>query len=163
MAENKSTFREEFGIIPSWAIVVALLVFIGLPAAFVLFFLLPAGQKTPLFMPVLWVVGGGMLALVVLLVGYVNADAKRRGMNALLWTLLVIFVPNAIGFIIYFLMRQPLLLRCPQCLADVKADFNFCPKCSTELTPVCSKCGHGIRGGDVFCPYCGNSLTAVAP
>jgi hypothetical protein len=30
-------------------------------------------------------------------------------MNSLVWTLLVIFIPNGIGFIIYFLTRQPLL------------------------------------------------------
>ena len=37
--------------------------------------------------------------------GYIYADAKRRGMNALLWTLLAMLLPKPIGFIAYFLLR----------------------------------------------------------
>ena len=40
---------------------------------------------------------GVILGVVILMIGYVNVDSKRRGMNSLLWTLLVIFVPKALG------------------------------------------------------------------
>ena len=55
---------------------------------------------------------GMFLGAVILMIGYVNVDSKRRGMNSLLWTLLVIFVPKALGFIAYFLLRKPLLMPC---------------------------------------------------
>ena len=41
---------------------------------------------------------GIALSIYFLLVGYVNQDAKRRDMGQVLWTLLVIFVPNCLGF-----------------------------------------------------------------
>ena len=75
------------------------------------------------------------------MIGYVYADSKRRGMNSLLWTLLVIFVPKALGFIVYFLLRKPLLIPCPNCGTEVGSDFAYCPKCGHALAPTCSHCG----------------------
>src|SRR5215469_6825453 len=49
-----------------------------------------------------------VLTIIVCLTGYVYADAKRRGMNAGLWTFLVILMlPGyiALGFILYFVAR----------------------------------------------------------
>ena len=54
----------------------------------------------PLFMLMI------IVALLPLLIGvYVYRDAKRRGMNAALWTLIAILAPSLIGFIIYLLVR----------------------------------------------------------
>ena len=64
----------------------------------------------------------------ILLTGYVNRDARRRGMNPALWTFLVlVMLPGylVLGFIVYFLMREPLPYPCPQCAATVGARFNF--------------------------------------
>ncbi len=97
------------------------------------------------------------LAIIILMIGYVNADSKRRGMNSLLWTLLVIFVPKALGFIAYFLLRKPLLIPCPNCGTAVGSDFRYCPKCGHALTPTCSHCGRSISGDYVCCPYCGKT------
>ena len=94
----------------------------------------------------------------MLLIGYVNRDAKRRGMNYVLWTVLVIFIPNAIGYIIYFVVRQPIKGACPQCGATVNPGFNFCPKCKFLLHPACPQCHRGIEGGAAFCPYCSAEL-----
>jgi RNA polymerase subunit RPABC4/transcription elongation factor Spt4 len=94
----------------------------------------------------------------VLLVGYVNRDARRRGMNVALWTVLVIFVPNAIGFIIYFLMRQPLRIACPKCGVVADPAFNFCPKCKFNLHPTCPECHRGVQAGDLYCPFCAREL-----
>jgi predicted amidophosphoribosyltransferase len=99
-----------------------------------------------------------MLAFLTLLVGYVNRDAKRRGMSAALWTILVIFIPNAIGFILYFLMRQQLRVPCPGCGAALQPSANYCPSCGAHLRPVCPECRRAIEPGDKFCANCGHEL-----
>ena len=67
----------------------------------------------PLFMLMI------IVALLPLLIGvYVYRDAKRRGMNAALWTLIAILAPSLIGFIIYLLVRGNYSnLKCPRCAA----------------------------------------------
>jgi RNA polymerase subunit RPABC4/transcription elongation factor Spt4 len=93
--------------------------------------------------------------------GYVNRDAKRRNMNSTLWTLLVIVLFPAylaIGFIIYFLVREPLPYTCPQCPATVNARFNFCPNCKYNLRPACPQCQREVFDDDKFCPYCATEL-----
>ena len=37
---------------------------------------------------------------------YVWRDAKRRRMNAVLWTIIAVFAPTLIGFIVYLLVRS---------------------------------------------------------
>jgi len=106
----------------------------------------------------LGVLAGGVLAVWALLVGYVNRDAARRGMNRALWTLVAIFVPNGIGFILYFLMRRPLMLACAECGADVPMDANFCPRCAHRIAPACPKCGHSVKASDRFCANCAQPL-----
>jgi hypothetical protein len=104
-------------------------------------------------------------ATFIFLTAYVNRDAARRGMNAALWTILIlIFLPTwgLIGLIIYFLMREPLPYPCPQCSATVSARFNFCPNCKCNLHPSCPQCKHEVAELDKFCPYCGNDLAASA-
>ena len=108
------------------------------------------------------ILGGFLMAVVVLMIGYVNADSKRRGMNPVLWTLLVIFVPKALGFIAYFLLRKPLLTPCPSCGTEIGSDFRYCPKCGHAMTPTCSHCGRSISGDYVCCPYCGKAVVAPA-
>jgi hypothetical protein len=95
--------------------------------------------------------------------GYVNKDAKRRGMSSALWTLVVlVFVPGylVLGFIIYLLMREPLPYQCPQCAATVGARFNFCPNCKCNLHPSCPNCKHEVGEADKYCAYCGQDLAA---
>lgn len=97
------------------------------------------------------------------LIGYVNRDSKRRGMNSALWTLLVIVLLPAwtfIGFLIYFLMREPMPYDCPQCGKSVGARFNFCPNCKCNLHPSCPNCKHEVVETDKFCPYCAQDLAA---
>lgn len=105
------------------------------------------------------------LAAIIFWVAYVNRDAKRRGMNSALWTILVIILLPAwgfIGFVIYFLMREPLPYPCPQCAATVGARFNFCPNCKCNLHPSCPQCKQEVEETDKFCPNCGNDLKALA-
>ena len=163
MIEEKPNIVEEVKVIPWWAIGLAIALFAGLQMLMhvVLF---PRDPHAPplAFRVFVGLIGGTVLAFFVLLVGYVNRDAKRRGMNVTLWTLLVIFVPEAIGFIIYFLLRQPLRIACPKCGALADPAFNFCPKCKFNLHPACPQCHHPVRVGDIYCPYCATPLPAGA-
>jgi len=104
------------------------------------------------------------IACVLFLIGYVNSDAKRRGMHSTLWTLLVIVLLPAYlatGFIIYFLVREPLPYNCPQCGSTVSARFNYCPECKHNLRPACPRCRRGVRDGDHYCPHCGHELAGA--
>ena len=101
------------------------------------------------------------MAAIIFLIAYVNRDAARRGMSAALWTILVIILLPAwgfIGFVIYFLMREPLPYPCPLCGNSVGARFNFCPNCKCNLHPSCAQCKREVVETDKFCPYCGNDL-----
>jgi hypothetical protein len=105
------------------------------------------------------------MAIMIFMVAYVNRDASRRGMSAALWTILVIILLPAwgfIGFVIYFLMREPLPYPCPQCGNSVGARFNFCPNCKCNLHPSCPQCKHELAETDKFCPFCGNDLKSPA-
>jgi ABC-type Fe3+ transport system permease subunit len=101
------------------------------------------------------------MAVFIFMIAYVNRDAKRRGMNYVLWTLLVLILSPGwliIGFITYFLMREPMPYPCPQCANTVGARFNFCPNCKCNLQPSCPQCKREIAETDKFCPYCGSDL-----
>jgi len=95
----------------------------------------------------------------LLLIGYVYGDAKRRGMRHVMWTLLAIFIPDAIGIILYFVLRDPMPSPCPGCGANVRSTFTFCPNCSAPLKPTCPQCGRPMERGWKHCPNCG----AAAP
>jgi magnesium-transporting ATPase (P-type) len=102
-------------------------------------------------------------AMMIFMVTYVNRDAKRRGMNSALWTFLVIILlPGylVIGFMVYFLMREPMPYPCPQCSTLVGARFNFCPNCKCNLQPSCPNCKREVGEADKFCPYCATELGA---
>jgi len=163
MNQAKSHFRSELAIIPPVARAIAVLAFALMQVC--LLGLLPHYVRDIPPMPALVLIsicGGIVVAIIVLMVGYVYADSKRRGMNSLLWTLLVIFVPKALGFIAYFLLRKPLLIPCPNCGTAVGSDFRYCPKCGYAVTPRCANCGRAISHEYVCCPYCGKPVRATA-
>jgi len=107
-----------------------------------------------------------ILAGLIFMVAYVNRDSKRRGMNSALWTLLVLILSPGwliIGFVIYFLMREPMPYSCPQCGKTVGARFNFCPNCKCNLHPSCPQCKREVVETDRFCPYCAYELGRPEP
>jgi RNA polymerase subunit RPABC4/transcription elongation factor Spt4 len=157
MNGQKSRLSNEIRIIPAWAYLLALGLFTGLQI--VLSLVWNAKIAPPLPVQIfIRVVPAALLLVLGLLIGYVNLDAKRRGMNRTLWTLLVIFIPNAIGFILYFLLRKPVATACPQCGTLNNPEFNFCPKCKYNLRPTCPGCQHSVSLEDAFCPYCSRDL-----
>ena len=158
MNGKKSTLSREIRVVPWWAYLLALAIFLCFEIVIGIAWKREPNPP-PLFLQYfIRFVPGAVIALLGLLIGYVNRDAKRRGMNRTLWTLLVIFIPNAIGFILYFLLRKPVSVACPQCGTLNNPDFNFCPKCKYNLRPTCPGCQHSVNPEDVFCPYCSREL-----
>ena len=168
-------FWEEFKIVPRWLVWIVVVLYLIAVGIAVSVNLNPALHDADMFPPELrghpvvqsfalaGIVTGVSLffAVFIFLTGYVNRDAKRRGMSSGLWTFLVIVLWPAyfaIGFIIYFLMREPLPYNCPQCAATVGARFNYCPNCKCNLHPSCPNCKREVAETDKFCPYCAQDL-----
>ena len=154
-----SLLREELRLIPAWSMVLALFAFVF--AQYFVHVLMPHHRppNAPIGMRVFWGISwGAVLAVYALLVGYISRDAKRRNMNAGLWSLAAIFMPGAIGTVVYFLLRQPLVSRCPACATHVQSDFHFCPQCNYQLTASCGNCFRTVRATDQFCTRCGHEL-----
>lgn len=164
--DRKTTLLEELRAIPAVGWASAGVLFLLLMVFFVPFVQRieqrkPLEQQMPaMLLQGLLVLAGLVLSVWLLMIFYVNADAKRRSMNSLLWTLLVIFIPNAIGFIIYFLIRDPLRIPCPKCGTALRPDFAYCPQCSYNLSPACGGCKRAVESGWSHCPFCGAALAA---
>jgi hypothetical protein len=74
---------------------------------------------------------GFLIAIWILCLGYVYADARRRAMPPVLWTLIALLVPNLLGFLFYFALRRPLTPPCPQCGQPGQIG-RFCPSCGFD-------------------------------
>jgi hypothetical protein len=156
---DRQEVKKEMSIVPAWAMVVAPIIFVVIPICFWAFVWQAEARETPLaFRIIIPFVPATLLAFLVLMIGYVNRDAGRRGMSRTLWTLIVIFVPNAIGFILYFLLRAPLQLQCPKCGAKMTRQANYCSNCRHAFYPTCPQCKTAVRETDAFCVNCGVQL-----
>lgn len=151
----------ETGLIPWWSYGLAAGVFIGLETLIYPLIIEHRTQGRPVTLSVIWSISLGLfLSFYMLMVGYVLRDSRRRGMNPLAWTLIMLaLMPSGLGFVIYFLLRSPIVLRCPKCEAQVGAESNFCTRCRFQLRPVCEHCQHSLRAGDSFCAYCGSPVS----
>jgi ABC-type Fe3+ transport system permease subunit len=178
--KEKLRFWDEFQIIPGWLVVLVVVLYVMALAIAVSvnlaqrhnpdgnYMFPPELRDNPalasLALAGLVTATSLTLAILIFLIAYVNRDAKRRGMNSALWTILVIILLPAwgfIGFVIYFLMREPLPYPCPQCGTSVSARYNFCPNCKCNLHPSCPQCKREVGEMDKFCPHCGNDLKAA--
>lgn len=160
---NQANTNDESRLIPWWSVVMA----IGAFACWqwlVHTVLVPLDPRPkPLPLVIFWgVMVGLFFGFYMLMVGYVNRDAKRRGMNSGLWTLIMLLLlVSGIGFIVYFLLRQPVVLSCPKCAEKIESSYNFCPKCHHQLNPMCEECRHAVRAGDTYCAHCGHAQDSV--
>jgi Double zinc ribbon len=170
-------FRDELKVIPPWLVITLIVIFViaeivalsidlsGVANNGVIWPVSNNPALSALAMAGLVALCATFLSPWILLLGYVYRDAKRRGMNAALWTILcIILMPAyvALGFIIYFLVREPLPYVCPKCGAMVGPRFNFCASCRCDLHPSCPSCKREIVENDKFCPFCGHDLAANA-
>lgn len=102
----------------------------------------------------------GLFLVVPILIGvYVYRDATERGMNALLWTLVAVFVPSLIGLIIYLIFRENYsVLSCANCGEKVQASYVTCPSCGASLKEKCPHCGAAVESHYNVCPRCSAEL-----
>lgn len=160
--EPRTGLSAETRIIPSWAWALAAIAFVAAQWFFNIAVARHAGGPPAWARPLLGLLLGAVAGCYLLLIGYINRDAKRRGMSSALWTIVAIVIPNALGIILYFILRQPLRGACPQCGNAVQPGFNFCPRCSHKLSPSCPQCQRLVGINDVYCPYCGTALREKA-
>ena len=83
--------------------------------------------------PLVWFLIG------ILILIWVYQDAESRGMDGLLWAIIVFFL-NIIGLILYLVVREGRVLTpqritriCPKCGQVLSEDARFCPRCGKEL------------------------------
>jgi len=162
-----SRFDQEWAVVPTAARWLAVLVSLAFAALMGAIFLLPAiasGDSRALYAlgPIFLLTLFGIVPIVlyVLLVGYVYGDAQRRAMNPLLWTLLAIFIPSAIGIILYFILRDPIAVPCPSCGTPARKGHAFCASCGAAVRPGCAQCRQPVEPTWRNCPSCGASLVA---
>jgi hypothetical protein len=153
--------NEDPRLIPVWSIVVSVAAFAILEYYFWL--VLPKTQQhmPPLGLRIYFNLSFGLLvSLYFLMVGYVSKDAPRRAMSSRLWMAICLVMPGGIGAVLYFLLRQPEVSRCPACSTHVQSDFHFCPQCDYRLTANCGHCFRTVRTTDQFCTNCGHELAS---
>lgn len=157
--DSTSTFSvsEELKLIPRWSIALAFVAFAGIQYLF--FFVLHQHHRTPIAVHVYFGASwGALVAVYMLMIGYISQDAPRRNMGRWLWILLCIVLQGGIGPVLYFLLRQPVLSRCGCCGTHVESNFNYCPQCAYKVLPNCGICHESVRISDLYCTHCGHDL-----
>jgi peptidoglycan/LPS O-acetylase OafA/YrhL len=152
--------------IPRWAIVVAAAVFLVTAAGLLIAFRTHERNPPPMlfqipfsffmaFFPALW----------VLVAGAVSRDARRRDLNATLWTLIALLTPMALGVAVYVVYvyqldrhQRPWPTACLSCGALARPGAAFCTHCGTRLRQACPACGGPVADGDAYCAGCGQLL-----
>jgi|HubBroStandDraft_6_1064221.scaffolds.fasta_scaffold137446_3 hypothetical protein len=149
--------NRDFKLVARWAWILAAIGFLSVQFVFNVVVARQHDAPPAWVRTLLGLLVGLILTCYLLLIGYVNRDSGRRGMSRALWTTVSVLVPNGLGIILYFILRQPVLGNCPQCGHGVQNGFNFCPQCNYKLNPSCPQCQRMVRPEDTYCPYCGTS------
>ena len=163
-----SRFRQEWDLIPGVAFVVAGVVYLAYVTLMAFVWLAGPIVEGDAIPAILWgwflvtAALGVLMVPFILLVGYVWSDAKRRGMNAVLWVLLAIFIPNAIGIILYFILRDPLSVPCPSCGTPAGKDQAFCAGCGAAVRRGCPQCRRPVQEGWTHCAGCGAAIETAS-
>jgi len=152
-----SRFRDEVRVIPrtGWGIALGVFALLVMGGAF--FFSQSEGPRDawPWWLVISIAPFAAIFSIYVLLVGYVYADARRRGMRYGVWTLIAIFVPNGVGIILYFLLREPMLRVCPACGGPYRSGLAYCPACGNAVTRICLQCKCPLEDSWKNCAHCG--------
>ncbi len=88
---------------------------------------------------------GVFTAAFFLALGYIYGDARRRQMPAWAWVIAASFIPNLIGFILYFVFRGPLLGPCTSCGKPIRANEAFCSHCGCSQASSAGRTTAGNR------------------
>ncbi|MDO5156026.1 MAG: hypothetical protein Q4D51_08670 [Eubacteriales bacterium] len=77
------------------------------------------------------------IVMTVLLAVWTYRDANEKGLNGIMWTLIVILVPSYIGLIVYLCVRyDSKKVTCSKCMKQVNGNSRYCSNCGQELIPV---------------------------
>lgn len=87
---------------------------------------------------ILFVAFISFIILAVIFLGiWTYEDAKARGLNAGMWTAIVMFVPNLIGLLIYFLVgRNQEYTECDYCKSRIPKSAKYCMNCGREVVNI---------------------------
>jgi hypothetical protein len=157
--ESSDTGDGELRLIPAWSMALALLLFVLMQ--YVFHGVMPHSKHE--YLPLRLMMGyawGALFASYALLLGYVSRDVRRRNMSPGLWMLVCVILPGGIGAVVYFMLRLPILQRCPNCSTTMTANYHFCPQCQFQVAPVCGCCHRSVRITDAYCTQCGHDLAA---
>lgn len=164
--EKPEGFSGELSLIPLWSIAAAVVAFTAME--WLMWVVVPAHRHHPPNLP-FWfrfyfdISIGALAALYMLMIGYISRDSPRRGMSTALWTIVCVVIPSGIGAVLYFLLRQPILSRCPACGTRIESDYHFCPQCAYQVAPCCGNCHRTARITDLYCVHCGHHLAEDHP
>jgi cytochrome bd-type quinol oxidase subunit 2 len=157
--------REELRVMPKAGWVIAAAIYLGFGVLLsILLDRSPDSRQWPFWLKRLAIALAPLpLAIYALLIAYIYKDAQRRAMRHVMWTFLAILIPNAIGVILYFVLRDPVLKPCSSCGAMAKAGFSFCPNCGAAMGISCVKCGRSLEKEWANCAYCGERQPRAVP
>jgi hypothetical protein len=79
--------------------------------------------------------GGTLMATWLVCLGFVYADARLRAMRPVLWVLVTALFPHLLGFLLYFVLRQPIASPCAHCGQPIPLNQPFCASCGNPQTP----------------------------
>jgi magnesium-transporting ATPase (P-type) len=112
-----------------WTITLVVLV----SSSGLVYMMLPAWNEVMSEDPVWYVVAGSLIVLLLsmytVIAIFIYKDATRKKMNVWLWVTAVIYVPNFIGLLLYFIVRRQHARRCTRCGGSMGKDFEYCPYC----------------------------------
>jgi hypothetical protein len=143
------------------------------------------GSRLVAFLPTFTLFSFGFLIQTALAI-WVGIDANKRGMNGLLWGLLV-FITFVVGLIVYLIVvaqptqaaqaappgapppsvgaapsqpgaPDPAAVRCDECGGSLEPSFRTCPYCGAALGGRCPGCERPTRKDWKVCPYCSTAL-----
>lgn len=101
-------------------------------------------------------------AVPVLIAVLVYNDAKKRGLDPLMWALLAVFVPMYIGLILYLIERSKYTgFRCGTCGEPIAAGAGYCGRCGSAAGgfPLCAGCGAPLNPDLTVCTRCGRPIS----
>ena len=99
----------------------------------------------------MYIIAGAVLLLLIFAMAglgiWVYRDAKSRGLDAAVWTLLAVLIPNFIGVLLYFMIgRKQEKVICPSCQKRTEKGKPHCFNCGgllpseqSDLKPISKK------------------------
>ena len=135
----------------------------GLFVVLIMISLISQGMRPGHGFPLILALFGTLLGALILIgifvwVGIgiaVYHDAKKRGMEPLLWALVATLVPYLLGLIAYLIIRHPIQTVCPSCSQPIAQGDVYCKSCGAAVQVQCSACHRPTAPGSRYCPHCG--------